>query len=155
MLCFFSRIIRTKVQQPFHPTPDGSGTGVAAPGHTIGKETGMEGLVMGQLEMGMKLSRGKQVKSDKQVQGEGRWGERNLTRKQRFLFSAASAALQRVYPKESAQSYPASTPLSLAHSLLHLPREKYLPLSYPSTSLHLSSPSCLALLLSPCFSSLR
>ncbi|XP_031410435.1 paired box protein Pax-2 [Meleagris gallopavo] len=29
------RIIRTKVQQPFHPTPDGSGTGVAAPGHTI------------------------------------------------------------------------------------------------------------------------
>lgn len=35
-LCF-GRIIRTKVQQPFHPTPDGSGTGVAAPGHTIGK----------------------------------------------------------------------------------------------------------------------
>ncbi|XP_019411227.1 PREDICTED: paired box protein Pax-2 isoform X3 [Crocodylus porosus] len=32
---FFSRIIRTKVQQPFHPTPDGSGTGVTAPGHTI------------------------------------------------------------------------------------------------------------------------
>ncbi|KFP77469.1 Paired box protein Pax-2, partial [Acanthisitta chloris] len=31
----FSRIIRTKVQQPFHPTPDGSGTGVTAPGHTI------------------------------------------------------------------------------------------------------------------------
>ncbi|XP_021254693.1 paired box protein Pax-2 isoform X8 [Numida meleagris] len=30
-----NRIIRTKVQQPFHPTPDGSGTGVAAPGHTI------------------------------------------------------------------------------------------------------------------------
>ncbi|XP_009070042.1 PREDICTED: paired box protein Pax-2 [Acanthisitta chloris] len=29
------RIIRTKVQQPFHPTPDGSGTGVTAPGHTI------------------------------------------------------------------------------------------------------------------------
>ncbi|XP_010140219.1 PREDICTED: paired box protein Pax-2-A-like, partial [Buceros rhinoceros silvestris] len=28
-------IIRTKVQQPFHPTPDGSGTGVTAPGHTI------------------------------------------------------------------------------------------------------------------------
>lgn len=31
------RIIRTKVQQPFHPTPDGAGTGVTAPGHTIGK----------------------------------------------------------------------------------------------------------------------
>ncbi|NXJ34501.1 PAX2A protein, partial [Ciconia maguari] len=31
----FCRIIRTKVQQPFHPTPDGSGTGVTAPGHTI------------------------------------------------------------------------------------------------------------------------
>uniref|UniRef100_A0A8C3UMJ3 Paired box 2 n=1 Tax=Catharus ustulatus TaxID=91951 RepID=A0A8C3UMJ3_CATUS len=30
-----NRIIRTKVQQPFHPTPDGSGTGVTAPGHTI------------------------------------------------------------------------------------------------------------------------
>ncbi|XP_054838831.1 paired box protein Pax-2 isoform X1 [Eublepharis macularius] len=30
-----NRIIRTKVQQPFHPTPDGSGTGVSAPGHTI------------------------------------------------------------------------------------------------------------------------
>ncbi|KQK81890.1 paired box protein Pax-2-A-like protein [Amazona aestiva] len=30
-----TRIIRTKVQQPFHPTPDGSGTGVTAPGHTI------------------------------------------------------------------------------------------------------------------------
>ncbi|NWH49903.1 PAX2A protein, partial [Fregata magnificens] len=29
------QIIRTKVQQPFHPTPDGSGTGVTAPGHTI------------------------------------------------------------------------------------------------------------------------
>uniref|UniRef100_G3UD92 Paired box 2 n=1 Tax=Loxodonta africana TaxID=9785 RepID=G3UD92_LOXAF len=29
------RIIRTKVQQPFHPTPDGAGTGVTAPGHTI------------------------------------------------------------------------------------------------------------------------
>ncbi|KAL6066817.1 hypothetical protein STEG23_038130, partial [Scotinomys teguina] len=28
-------IIRTKVQQPFHPTPDGAGTGVTAPGHTI------------------------------------------------------------------------------------------------------------------------
>lgn len=32
------RIIRTKVQQPFHPTPDGAGTGVTAPGHTIGKK---------------------------------------------------------------------------------------------------------------------
>uniref|UniRef100_A0A8D2KSP5 Paired box 2 n=1 Tax=Varanus komodoensis TaxID=61221 RepID=A0A8D2KSP5_VARKO len=30
-----NRIIRTKVQQPFHPTPDGSGSGVTAPGHTI------------------------------------------------------------------------------------------------------------------------
>ncbi|XP_028584796.2 paired box protein Pax-2 isoform X1 [Podarcis muralis] len=30
-----NRIIRTKVQQPFHPTPDGSATGVTAPGHTI------------------------------------------------------------------------------------------------------------------------
>uniref|UniRef100_A0A8C0GT30 Paired box 2 n=1 Tax=Chelonoidis abingdonii TaxID=106734 RepID=A0A8C0GT30_CHEAB len=30
-----NRIIRTKVQQPFHPTPDGTGTGVTAPGHTI------------------------------------------------------------------------------------------------------------------------
>ncbi|KAM4703870.1 paired box protein Pax-2 isoform 1-T1 [Rhinophrynus dorsalis] len=30
-----NRIIRTKVQQPFHPTPDGSGTPVNAPGHTI------------------------------------------------------------------------------------------------------------------------
>ncbi|XP_044152998.1 paired box protein Pax-2 isoform X14 [Bufo gargarizans] len=30
-----NRIIRTKVQQPFHPTPDGSGTPVSAPGHTI------------------------------------------------------------------------------------------------------------------------
>ncbi|XP_039176610.1 paired box protein Pax-2 isoform X2 [Crotalus tigris] len=30
-----NRIIRTKVQQPFHPTPDGSGTGVTASGHTI------------------------------------------------------------------------------------------------------------------------
>ncbi|XP_064286695.1 paired box protein Pax-2 isoform X3 [Passer domesticus] len=30
-----NRIIRTKVQQPFHPTPDGSGAGVTAPGHTI------------------------------------------------------------------------------------------------------------------------
>ncbi|XP_077207220.1 paired box protein Pax-2 isoform X3 [Paroedura picta] len=30
-----NRIIRTKVQQPFHPTPDGSGTGVSAPGHAI------------------------------------------------------------------------------------------------------------------------
>lgn len=39
----FYRIIRTKVQQPFHPTPDGSGTGVTAPGHTIGKKTGMRG----------------------------------------------------------------------------------------------------------------
>ncbi|TFK00330.1 Paired box protein Pax-2 [Platysternon megacephalum] len=30
-----NRIIRTKVQQPFHPTPDGTGTGVTATGHTI------------------------------------------------------------------------------------------------------------------------
>nr|XP_034993754.1 paired box protein Pax-2 isoform X2 [Zootoca vivipara] len=30
-----NRIIRTKVQQPFHPTPDGSATGVTAAGHTI------------------------------------------------------------------------------------------------------------------------
>ncbi|XP_040218286.1 paired box protein Pax-2 isoform X10 [Rana temporaria] len=30
-----NRIIRTKVQQPFHPTPDGSVTPVSAPGHTI------------------------------------------------------------------------------------------------------------------------
>ncbi|XP_053243932.1 paired box protein Pax-2 isoform X17 [Podarcis raffonei] len=30
-----TKIIRTKVQQPFHPTPDGSATGVTAPGHTI------------------------------------------------------------------------------------------------------------------------
>nr|XP_033798484.1 paired box protein Pax-2 isoform X8 [Geotrypetes seraphini] len=30
-----NRIIRTKVQQPFHPTPDGTGTPVSAPGHTI------------------------------------------------------------------------------------------------------------------------
>uniref|UniRef100_A0A8C5PNR1 Paired box 2 n=1 Tax=Leptobrachium leishanense TaxID=445787 RepID=A0A8C5PNR1_9ANUR len=30
-----NRIIRTKVQQPFHPTPDGAGTPVSAPGHTI------------------------------------------------------------------------------------------------------------------------
>ncbi|XP_075790692.1 paired box protein Pax-2 isoform X7 [Pelodiscus sinensis] len=30
-----NRIIRTKVQQPFHPTPDGTGPGVTAPGHTI------------------------------------------------------------------------------------------------------------------------
>ncbi|XP_075466839.1 paired box protein Pax-2 isoform X14 [Ascaphus truei] len=29
------RIIRTKVQQPFHPTPDGSGTPVSTPGHTL------------------------------------------------------------------------------------------------------------------------
>ncbi|EHB18506.1 Paired box protein Pax-2 [Heterocephalus glaber] len=33
--CRMKRIIRTKVQQPFHPTPDGAGTGVSAPGHTI------------------------------------------------------------------------------------------------------------------------
>ncbi|XP_053243934.1 paired box protein Pax-2 isoform X19 [Podarcis raffonei] len=33
-----NRIIRTKVQQPFHPTPDGSATGVTAPGHTIGRD---------------------------------------------------------------------------------------------------------------------
>ncbi|XP_075697704.1 paired box protein Pax-2 isoform X7 [Rhinoderma darwinii] len=30
-----NRIIRTKVQQPFHPTPDGSVTPVNGPGHTI------------------------------------------------------------------------------------------------------------------------
>ncbi|XP_063817483.1 paired box protein Pax-2 isoform X1 [Pseudophryne corroboree] len=30
-----NRIIRTKVQQPFHPTPDGSGTPISAQGHTI------------------------------------------------------------------------------------------------------------------------
>ncbi|XP_075072715.1 paired box protein Pax-2 isoform X5 [Mixophyes fleayi] len=30
-----NRIIRTKVQQPFHPTPDGSGTPLSTPGHTI------------------------------------------------------------------------------------------------------------------------
>ncbi|XP_048419379.1 paired box protein Pax-2-like isoform X11 [Stegostoma tigrinum] len=30
-----NRIIRTKVQQPFHPSPDGPATAVAAPGHTI------------------------------------------------------------------------------------------------------------------------
>ncbi|XP_062926830.1 paired box protein Pax-2-like isoform X4 [Mobula hypostoma] len=30
-----NRIIRTKVQQPFHPSPDGPGTAVTAPGHTI------------------------------------------------------------------------------------------------------------------------
>ncbi|XP_043912475.1 paired box protein Pax-2 isoform X7 [Protopterus annectens] len=30
-----NRIIRTKVQQPFHPSPDGSGTPISAPGHTI------------------------------------------------------------------------------------------------------------------------
>ncbi|MEE6488391.1 hypothetical protein FKM82_015217 [Ascaphus truei] len=30
-----NRIIRTKVQQPFHPTPDGSGTPVSTPGHTL------------------------------------------------------------------------------------------------------------------------
>ncbi|XP_018079770.1 paired box protein Pax-2-A isoform X7 [Xenopus laevis] len=30
-----NRIIRTKVQQPFHPTPDGSGTPVGTPGHTL------------------------------------------------------------------------------------------------------------------------
>nr|WRI01941.1 paired box 2 [Leucoraja erinacea] len=30
-----NRIIRTKVQQPFHPSPDGPGSAVTAPGHTI------------------------------------------------------------------------------------------------------------------------
>ncbi|XP_067876332.1 paired box protein Pax-2-like isoform X8 [Heterodontus francisci] len=30
-----NRIIRTKVQQPFHPSPDGPATAVTAPGHTI------------------------------------------------------------------------------------------------------------------------
>ncbi|XP_078387158.1 paired box protein Pax-2-like isoform X4 [Cetorhinus maximus] len=30
-----NRIIRTKVQQPFHPSPDGPTTAVTAPGHTI------------------------------------------------------------------------------------------------------------------------
>ncbi|XP_014340494.1 paired box protein Pax-2a isoform X1 [Latimeria chalumnae] len=30
-----NRIIRTKVQQPFHPSPDGPGTPSTAPGHTI------------------------------------------------------------------------------------------------------------------------
>ncbi|KAJ8789413.1 hypothetical protein J1605_021940 [Eschrichtius robustus] len=34
-ISFGDWIIRTKVQQPFHPTPDGAGTGVTAPGHTI------------------------------------------------------------------------------------------------------------------------
>nr|CAA04225.1 paired box protein [Xenopus laevis] len=33
-----NRIIRTKVQQPFHPTPDGSGTPVGTPGHTLGRD---------------------------------------------------------------------------------------------------------------------
>ncbi|KAG9344629.1 hypothetical protein JZ751_011301 [Albula glossodonta] len=28
-------IIRTKVQQPFHPSPDGTGTPLSTPGHTI------------------------------------------------------------------------------------------------------------------------
>nr|XP_015201931.1 PREDICTED: paired box protein Pax-2 isoform X8 [Lepisosteus oculatus] len=30
-----NRIIRTKVQQPFHPSPDGTGTPLSTPGHTI------------------------------------------------------------------------------------------------------------------------
>lgn len=33
------RIIRTKVQQPFHPSPDGSS--LSTPGHTIGKITSL------------------------------------------------------------------------------------------------------------------
>lgn len=33
----FPRIIRTKVQQPFHPSPDGSVTPLSTPGHTIGE----------------------------------------------------------------------------------------------------------------------
>lgn len=33
----FARIIRTKVQQPFHPSPDGSVTPLSTPGHTIGE----------------------------------------------------------------------------------------------------------------------
>lgn len=46
------RIIRTKVQQPFHPTPDGAGTGVTAPGHTIGKRTQAQGSEVGIVEQG-------------------------------------------------------------------------------------------------------
>ena len=34
---FFFRIIRTKVQQPFHTSPDGTGTSLSTSGHTIGK----------------------------------------------------------------------------------------------------------------------
>ena len=36
----FARIIRTKVQQPFHPSPDGSVTPLSTPGHTIGELRG-------------------------------------------------------------------------------------------------------------------
>lgn len=38
-LCSFEffRIIRTKVQQPFHPSSDGTGTPLSTAGHTIGK----------------------------------------------------------------------------------------------------------------------
>lgn len=39
LLSSFSRIIRTKVQQPFHPSPDGSVTPLSTPGHTIGERT--------------------------------------------------------------------------------------------------------------------
>lgn len=34
----FTRIIRTKVQQQFHPSPDGSVTPLSTPGHTIGEQ---------------------------------------------------------------------------------------------------------------------
>lgn len=68
MFCSFSRIIRTKVQQPFHPTPDGSGTGVTAPGHTIGKETGTRrGVAAGQVEMRIRSAEG--TKADEQMLG--------------------------------------------------------------------------------------
>lgn len=35
----FCRIIRTKVQQPFHPSPDG--TSLSTAGHTIGRQHGL------------------------------------------------------------------------------------------------------------------
>ncbi|XP_069741876.1 paired box protein Pax-2-like isoform X3 [Narcine bancroftii] len=42
-----NRIIRTKVQQPFHPSPDGPGTAVTAPGHTIDISSHLAGDLWG------------------------------------------------------------------------------------------------------------
>ncbi|KAL8186639.1 UNVERIFIED_CONTAM: Paired box protein Pax-2 [Gekko kuhli] len=88
--CFcFNRIIRTKVQQPFHPTPDGSGTGVSAPGHTIVPSTASPPVSSASNDpvgsysingiLGIPRSNGEKRKRDEESSGSG-WRFANALR---------------------------------------------------------------------------